>query len=179
MQLLGQLSMERPKMHLSIVGCPDKKRFLPFVKRAVNFYSQELLTKKLCDNIFLKVKFSKKLDVYGYASIEDFNDSGKPREFLIEIHSEIGAADILKTLAHEMVHIKQFVYGETNESLTRWKGMKIASDVDYYLQPWEIEAHGMEVSLFSRFAIKEKLWDIFEGVNNPDGPIDEKPLGWK
>ena len=166
-------------MQLSIVGCPDKKLFRPYVKRAILFYAENLFSKKMSENVFLQVKFNAELDVYGYASVEECNNSGKPREFLVEINSEIGAPDILKTIAHEMVHVKQFLYGETNESLTRWKGMKISSDTNYYCQPWEIEAHGMEVSLFSRFAIKEKLWDVFEGVNNPDGPVKQTDIGWK
>lgn len=165
-------------MKISIVGCPDSKQFRPFVKRALQFYNQELFTKKLLDNINLKIRFDSKIDVYGYASVEECNNSGKPRNFLVELNPNIGAAEILKTLAHEMVHIKQFVYGETNESLTRWKG-KPVGEMDYYSQPWEIEAHGMEVSLFSKFAIKEKLWEVFNGVNNPDGPIRQVELGWK
>jgi hypothetical protein len=134
----------------------------------------------MLENIFLRIKFNNKIDAYGYASVEDYNDSGKPRDFEIEIHSGIGASDILKTLAHEMVHIKQYAYNETNETLTRWKGRKVDSDnTDYWVQPWEIEAFGTEVGLFSKFAIKEKLWDIFTGIQNPDGPIEKEELGWK
>lgn len=167
-------------MQLSIVGCPEKKLFRPYVKRAALFYAESLLTKKVLENIYLQVKFTKDIPVYGYAEITDYNVSGKPREFEIEIHSGIGAAEILKTLAHEMVHIKQYVYGETNDQLSRWKGTKVDSDnLEYWVQPWEIEAHGMEVGLFSRFAIKEKLWEVFKGIQDPDGPIVQEPLGWK
>jgi hypothetical protein len=110
----------------------------------------------------------------------EYNNSRKAREFEIEIHSGIGASEILKTLAHEMTHIKQYVYGETNETLTRWKGIKVDSDnLDYWVQPWEIEAHGMESGLFSKFAVKEKLWEVFFGIQNPDTPIEIEPLGWK
>ena len=166
-------------MKLSIVGCPDKKLFRPFVKRAAIFYAEELITPKMLENMYLQVKFNKKLDVYGYASVEEYNNSGKPREFLIELHPGIGAVDILKTLAHEMTHIKQYVYGETNETLTRWKGMKVSDDLDYWIQPWEIEAHGREAGLFTKFAIKECLWEIFKGVQNPETPIVSEPLGWQ
>lgn len=167
-------------MQLSIVGCPEKKLFRPYVKRAALFYAQSLLTKKVLENIYLKIKFSNNISAYGYAEIKEYNVSGKPREFEIEVHSGIGAAEILKTLAHEMVHIKQYVYGETNDQLSRWKGTKVDSDnLEYWVQPWEIEAHGMEVGLFSRFAIKEKLWEVFKGIQDPDGPIEQEPLGWK
>lgn len=179
MQLLGQLIKERPKMQLSIVGCPDKKRFRPYVKRAALFYAEQLISKKILDNIYLQISFNSKIDVYGYASIEEHNNSGKARAFKIEIHPGIGARNILKCLAHEMVHIKQYAYGETNDSLSRWKGVRINSDdIDYWIHPWEIEAYGMEVGIFQKFAIKEKLWDVFEGISNPDEPIVTEPIKW-
>jgi len=77
------------------------------------------------------------------------------------------------------VHIKQFVYGETNEALTRWKGKKVSGDIDYWFEPWEIEARGLELALFTKFAIEEKLWNVFKDVNNLDEPIEIEPLGWK
>jgi len=180
MQLLGQFTKERPKMQLSIVGCPDKKQFRPYVKRAVIFYAEQLIKPKLLENICLRIKFNPKLDAYGYAQILEYNSRKKAREFEIELHPGIGAAEILKCLAHEMTHIKQYVYGETNETLTRWKGIKIDSDnLDYWVQPWEIEAHGMESGLFTKFATKEKLWEVFTGIQNPDSPIIPESIGWK
>jgi hypothetical protein len=167
-------------MKLSIVGCPDKERFRPYVKAATKFYAEELISKKLLENIFIQIKFNKDIDVYGYASIEEFNDAGKPREFMIELNPNTSARDILDTIAHEMVHVKQYVYGETNENLTRWKGVPIDSDkVEYYSHPWEIEAYGMAVGLFTKFAIKECLWEVFEGIRNPAMPIRKESLGWK
>jgi hypothetical protein len=79
-----------------------------------------------------------------------------------------------------MTHIKQYAYNETNETLTRWKGVKVDSDnVDYWAQPWEVEAFGTEAGLFTKFAIKEKLWEVFTCIQNPDTPIKTEPLGWK
>jgi len=167
-------------MQLSIVGCPDKKLFRPYVKRAAVFYAEQLITPKMLENIYIKIKFDSKIDVYGYASILEYNESRKAREFEIELNPNISAKEILKALAHEMTHIKQFAYNETNETLTRWKGMRVDSDnIDYWVQPWEIEAFGTEIGLFAQFAIKEKLWEVFEGVSNPEDPIIPKPLGWK
>lgn len=166
-------------MKLRIVNCPDKN-FKPYVERAIHFYGQNLISKRLLDNINLKIKFNPKLEVHGFASIEEHNASGKARDFLIEVHSWIGAKEILKTLAHEMVHIKQFAYHETNDSLTRWKGVKVNSDdIDYYSHPWEIEAYGLDEGLFAKFAISEKLWDVFEEINDPSTPIEKKKIGWK
>jgi hypothetical protein len=165
-------------MKLSVVGCPDKKHFLPYIKRAVQFYSLELMSNKMLENIFLRIKFNKKLDAHGYASVTEFSPSNKPRQFEIEIHPGIGAAEILRTLAHEMVHIKQYVHGEVNVNLTRWMGIKV-DEPDYWVQPWEIEAYGNQPGLFTKFAKEEKLWEVFKGIENPDTKIISKPLGWR
>ena len=166
-------------MKLSIVGCPDKERFRPYVKRATMFYAKELLSDKMAENLTFKIKFNDTMDAMGYAHVVDCNESNKPREFEIEVYSLMSAKDILKTIAHEMVHIKQFAYGETNESLTRWKGQRQTGE-DYWLCPWEVEAHGMETGLFAKFAIKEKLWEVFQEIYNIDAPVLEiEPLGWK
>jgi hypothetical protein len=167
-------------MRVRIVNCPDKD-FKPFVKRSVNFYAENLIpSKRLRDNIYLTIKFNPKLTVWAFASIEEYNSSKKAREFLIEIHPWIGAAEILKTLAHEMVHIKQFAHGETNETLSKWKGISIDSDaIDYYQHPWELEAYSLETGLWTKFAIKEELWNVFECIGNPDGPIEKLDIKWK
>jgi hypothetical protein len=168
-------------MRLSIVGCPDKERFRPYVKRAIEFYAHELLSSKMIENINLKVKFDKTIvDVYGYASVEVRTDNGKARDFLIEMNPKIGGRNILKSLAHEMVHIKQYAYDETNDNLTRWKGIPIDGNFeDYWRQPWEIEAYGIEAGLFRKFVVEEKLWEVFENISDPDSPIEEEPIGWK
>ena len=165
-------------MRLSITGCPDKERFRPYVKRAAKFYAKQLLTEKMLENVNIKIKFDMSLDVYGRACITDYNESGKPRYFEIEIHPGIGSHDILETLAHEMVHVKQFVYSETNENLTRWRGTYVSEDVDYYDQPWEIEAYAMSAGLFTKFVLEEKLWKVFSDIANPDSPIDLQPIKW-
>jgi len=167
-------------MRLSILNCPDKD-FKYYVKDCINFYAEQLIpSKKLRDNIFLTVKFNDKLTVWAFASIEEYNASKKPREFLIEMHPWIGAAGILKTFAHEMVHIKQFVNLETNDTLSKWKGTPIDSDtLDYYLHPWEMEAYSLEPGLFTKYVVKRKLWEVFTEINDPDAPIKKTDILWK
>ena len=167
-------------MKVRIINCPDKD-FKPFIERAVEFYAQNLIhSKRIRDNIHLTIKFNSKITVWAFASIEEYNASKKAREFLIEIHPWIGAGSILETLAHEMVHIKQFAHGETNETLSKWKGIPIDSDsIDYYHHPWELEAYSLETGLWTKFAVKEELWNVFEGISNPDAPIVKKDIKWK
>jgi hypothetical protein len=161
-------------MQLSIIGCPDKKRFRPFVKRAAIFYAEQLMTPKMLENICVRIKFNSKLDVLGYADVLNYNESNKPREFQIELNPVIGSHDILETLAHEMIHVKQYAYNEMNEYGTRWRGQNL----NYYDEPWEIEAFGLSTGLFTKFAIKEKLWEVFSDIRNPDAPLKPEPIAW-
>ena len=166
-------------MKLNIIDCPQKSRFRPYVRRAAKFYAGQLFTKKLLNNINIKIVFIKDMEDYGCAYVEERNDSGKPREFTIEINSSVTGSSMLKTLAHEMVHIKQYAYCDLNEHLTRWKGIRISDDLDYYNHPWEIEAHGMEVGLFTKFTKQERLWEVFTDVQDLYQDIVPQRIGWK
>jgi hypothetical protein len=159
-------------------GHPDE-RFNEYVQRASQFYAEQLFPKQLLRHLVVTVKFNKHLDAFGYTSVEKRNSKGKAREFLIELHPYISGKEILKSLAHEFVHVKHYVYEELNEEQTQWQGEPFDSDaVDYYELPWEIEAHGRETGLFTSFAKKESLWNVFENVYNPDTPVEPVPIGW-
>ena len=129
-------------MIIRVVNCPDKD-FKPFVERAAKFYAKELIPNtRIRNNCTTTIKFDDKIKNYGSCGAEGYNTKKEPREFLIDIHPGIGARDILSTLAHEMVHVKQLIYHETNDELSVWKGKRVNSDLlDYWYHPWEIDAH--------------------------------------
>jgi hypothetical protein len=81
---------------------------------------------------------------YGYACHVDGND------YEIDIKRSLRMREMLTTLAHEMVHVKQYVKGEMPE---------ILSDGDYWDRPHEIEAHGRETGLFIRWVEQNNLID--------------------
>ena len=62
---------------------------------------------------------------------------------------------MLSTVAHELVHVKQFAKGELYDSTvkdrTRWHGQWMKRTPDYWDLPWEIEAYGREVGLYTRW----------------------------
>ena len=167
-------------MKVKILNCPDKY-FKPYVERAVLFYAKELIPNtRIRNNCTTIIRFDGKIKNYGACGAEGYNTKNEPREFLIEIHPGIGARDILATLAHEMVHVKQLVYHETNDDLSVWKGKRVNSDlIDYWHHPWEIDAHGREDGLLTKFAMQEYLWEIFDGFRDPNLPIVSKPIKWK
>ena len=117
-------------MLVKVVNCPDKD-FKPFVERAALFYSKELVpNSRIRNNCSVEIKFDENIKEYGFASVEEYNTRKQPRKFLIEIHPHIGSRRILETLAHEMVHVKQYIQDETNDQLSKWRGKKINSDKD-------------------------------------------------
>ena len=90
----------------------------------------------------------------GTAIWED--DNIRPKEFTISLDSNCTIRNILITLAHEMVHVKQWAKGEMYEyaerDMVRFNKTKFnMSNIDYWDYPWEIEAFGRQLGLFVRF----------------------------
>lgn len=167
-------------MQIKVFNCPDKK-FKPYVEEATRFYANELIeNKRILKNCHVAIRFDGKMDMYGFADIVEVNTKNKPRGFLIELHPGIGAKNILSTLAHEMVHVKQYINGELNDEMTLWKGKKVDSDkMDYWVHPWEIEAYGIEAGLLYKFVIMNQLCNIFQDFKDPVTPIVSTPIKWK
>ena len=67
-------------------------------------------------------------------------------EFLIEINSRMREVSIIKTVLHEMIHVKQYAEGRLTQ--TEWMG-KPHPDLPYRELPWEIEAYAREQELYS------------------------------
>ena len=76
--------------------------------------------------------------------------------YIIDIDPKQSMRRLLETVAHEMVHVKQYSRGELVElktNKTKWQGKVVnRKSLDYYDLPWEIEAYGREVGLFIRWA---------------------------
>jgi len=73
------------------------------------------------------------------------------REFELEIGTNQRLRRLLETVAHEMVHVKQFARGELDDT-PAWLGKTYDTNkTEYWDLPWEIEAHGREVGMFIRW----------------------------
>jgi hypothetical protein len=64
----------------------------------------------------------------------------------MNLDSGIGVERLITTLAHEMVHVKQYAKGQIKSSKScktnYWMGKNIRKE--YFEQPWEIEAYSKE-----------------------------------
>lgn len=93
---------------------------------------------------------------YGNATWLDENI--RPKDFEINLDRSLRQRDLVESVAHEMVHVKQWATGQlldylTDNNLCRYNGVIYNRDqLDYYDYPWEIEAYGREVGLFIRWA---------------------------
>ena len=129
------------------------------LKAGAEFYAVRLLGKRMANNIYLDIKLTKELKkkdkAYGFCHITDDN-LNRPREFLIEVDASMKHSfeQILTWLAHEMVHLKQFVRKELcdYENLrVQWKSKTYAHEITYDDQPWEKEAYRLEDTLYEEF----------------------------
>lgn len=76
---------------------------------------------------------------YGYCNIVDSN-----RNFVIDVNKNVTIKDLVSTIIHEMVHVKQFARNEMNGHNMQWKSKIISEDTDYMDLPWEKEAYRLE-----------------------------------
>jgi hypothetical protein len=143
-------------MYLRTIGKPSKVD-IKLCKEAVKFYGKFLLGENLYHKISLELEFDKsiiKSRDLAYCGWEDNNH--KSREFVISVSPILNKKLMLVTLAHEMVHVKQYAKGELKDYIkvnkSKWKGEIIDNEqIDYWFLPWEIEAHGMEKGLYVKY----------------------------
>jgi len=143
-------------MIVQIEGSTKTKK--KHVEQAAYFFESVLFKRKLPSlvlNIELIHRLKYKEDTEGDCIWEDRRT--KPREFTIRLDSSNNLADLIETLAHEMVHVKQYALGEMKDSgisldLVYWQNKEYdSSNVHYYDWPWEIEAAGRETGLYVRY----------------------------
>lgn len=134
------------------------------IRNILNWSSQRLMSDKLSQNISVNICFRKKLDnnSAGFCSAED-EMTGRHRKFMIEVNDNKTKRTQIRTLLHEMVHIKQFAKGELrndyrSSKLCKWMGESmVETDFDYWELPWEVEAYGREEGLYRMYMKKKRL----------------------
>ena len=91
--------------------------------------------------------------VYGWCDIVD--ESYRPRRFLIEIDTYLQEELYIKTLFHELTHLKQWVVGSLRQKRGKmYYYTELVEDYDYEDQPHEVIARIEEELLYAQY-IKE------------------------
>lgn len=91
-----------------------------------------------------------------FGDVGYYEGDAVPRDFVIRLDAGIDEVDLLKTVAHEMVHVKQIARNELKElertPYFRFHKNYYPKTIDYFDKPWEIEAHGREEGLIVRWS---------------------------
>ena len=144
-------------MLLHINGSTKKVRKI--VEQAAWYYAEKLMGKRLMAGLEININLKNNLLAKeGNEGSTIWEDTGyRSRDFTIELDTTVKIRNLLITLAHEMVHVKQWAKDEMYEymnvaGLVRFKGEKVHMVItDYWDYTWEIEAYGKQLGLFVRF----------------------------
>ena len=99
-------------MLLRTTGKP-KNVPIKFCKRALNFFAKTLLTEKNYSEIEIFLKFDiDDLDYEDLGCTEWIDTNLRAREYIITVRPTLGIKTTLVTIAHEMVHVKQYAAGQ-------------------------------------------------------------------
>ena len=130
-------------------------------------------SKRLRNNVSINVHL-KHHEEGGEAMLSEDADRYRPRDFKVIIDHHQAEIDdygrtrtdtewghtILRTLAHELVHVKQYLVGDLTwrDKGMLWKGVMFAPEylTDQLGTPYEVEAYGKEKGLLVSFFIKWK-----------------------
>lgn len=138
------------------------------LEEASRFFASLLLNKRSIETIGLEIAIEK--DMPCFAECVHLGD----REFEISLRLEEGDPSPIRCLAHEMVHLKQYVKKELSmkkigkDTVEVWNGSVYKfkrHEHRYYDAPWEIEAFGREIGLMARWEdrLRDKQGEIKNG----------------
>lgn len=152
-------------MQIVVTGMVGKRKEKAMLVEAAEFFAAQLMDPRMVRNLVIDLEVRKNLDVLGECVDED--GVRNPRFFTIGLKRQ-DIDEMIKTLGHEMVHVKQHAKNELQSGVmiptkggmrmtSRWLG-KIwkpkAREDHYFDAPWEIEAYGREVGLFQKWVAK-------------------------
>jgi hypothetical protein len=135
-------------MFVEVIGGSNSQK--NHVAKMVEFCVKTLMPRM---NLDITVNLCKPTGAMGYCLEADDN-----RTFELEIDKTQSLRALLETVAHEMVHVKQYARRELSPVKEIWMGKTYNPEkVSYWDLPWEIEAHGREIGLFIRYCEEHKL----------------------
>lgn len=132
------------------------------IEACVQFYAKEL---KIDKNNFTLFVFSSK-DIVKEQGANGMAFPIDDKVYSIMLNSRMDSEKLIEVVAHEMVHIKQFVKGQLKRKGRQifWMGKRyVRSKVNYYDHPWEHDAWSKEKFLAAKiFKILSKENEKFE-----------------
>ena len=129
------------------------------INRAMNFFRDRLFRDRvrLALNTYVSVEVKRDIGADGWCWVED--DDLRPREFTIQLEKTLDEMTLLRTLAHEMVHVWQYASGRLRlyqDGRHRYNGRVYSSNTKYLDRPWEGEAYELEEVLVNEWLERGK-----------------------
>jgi hypothetical protein len=154
-------------MRLQICGA--SKNHQKHCRQFARLFSSKFFSKELSKQITIKLKFEKRKKIrYNdlCAEVEWMDNPRQPRKFNVTIfvESKPNLLYVVSSLAHELVHVKQYVKNElvdlvsTDFNVAIFKNKKYnLNKISYFDQPWEIEAFGRTPGLTREYFERVKI----------------------
>jgi len=115
------------------------------------------------EGLYILVQFTARLpkQYQGYTQYLDHKDL-QTRQVTIRISNQISEKQQWLTLAHEMIHVKQFSRGELiyhGKSAYTWKNQycKDVRKISYRQRGWEKEAYALESKMLAKYQEAQRL----------------------
>ena len=152
-------------------GDKDRQRWRqPRLAQATHFLVKRLMPDAYQDiEIELGMRCSNNLikgTHWGHVTFNGVTSKGV-RKFDVKIQKNAPYSQVICTLAHELMHVWQFVTGryvlqlEGSVWTATWKGESLGEKkkINYWTRPWEIEARAHQERLRDAFFAVERLAD--------------------
>lgn len=143
------------------------------IRHAANWMLFDQLGKRLAPKIEVMIYLASGLEeregIVGDCGIGGC-ETVRPKEYEIRLELNQDTPDFYRTLAHEIVHLRQWakdqMYEYENERhAVRFKGKKYnMEDMDDDDYPWEVEAYSIQEDIYSRYISSHKLSEIESAI---------------
>jgi len=151
--------------HKRNIGTGEKYINELVYRHLINFTLEQLISKNLKNKLKLKVYFRKKnsfdKQTVGYLLTYAQTKTVPIRFAKMYIRTDMSFLNILETITHELVHLKQYATGQLSKRIWksdnrvhyRWekKDIGIQSDIEYKNRPYEIEAFEKQFPLVDKW----------------------------
>jgi len=144
---------------IDVIGGKKKEREL--MKSLAEFCVKKMMPRK--KNLDVEITIHRNLESKQglLGAVVDTDDTNT---FEMDICHTMSLRKKLLTVAHEMVHVKQFTRGELKHTecvhTKSWNGTSYHEDA-YWNCPWEIEAYGRELGLFTMWVKEHNIKGAF------------------
>lgn len=153
------LSYRKNTANIKIYGNTKNRR--KTIRKATQWMISYVMGDRLANNVSVDISFFSDMKLSSHGEMWWIDTNSRPRYFEIVLNRNLSDRQLLKTLAHEVIHVNQYVTGDLKDFVcvksqhSKWKKRYIKTDgvgrIPYRQLPWEIEAFRDQNALFTRW----------------------------